>query len=239
MLVQNHILPSSSSCLSLRAFMVLMCLTCTCFCSQKVDLNYRGKKMANILLISITVLQIVVTQMQIQASGGDTVMLEGLWQSLLLSMPEEKVQARRRGIKSDSSKQKWFHGVCSEIVVFHPLFQMKQVHAAVLASLSFWLGLWLITPQLERMKFVHVLLFYRCTSDNNVRVLEKNVWKLYRSLWILQPCPLPLDSFFGQLDCTSQVSCKIKHWVLESKQNSFFFLFNGLLTNGMTSWWLQ
>lgn len=46
--------------------------------------------MANILLISITVLQTVVIQMQIQASGGDAVMLEGLWQSLLLGMPEEK-----------------------------------------------------------------------------------------------------------------------------------------------------
>lgn len=147
MLVQNHILPSSSSCLSLKAFMMLMCLTCTCFCSQKVDLNYRGKKMANVLLISFTVLQTVVTQMQIQASGGATVMPEGLWQSLLLDMTEEKVLARMRGIKSDSSKQIWFHRDCSEIVVFHPSFQMKWIHAAVLASLSFWLGLWLITTQ--------------------------------------------------------------------------------------------
>lgn len=78
MLVQNHILPSSSSCLSLRAFMVLMCLTCTYFCSQKVDLNYKGKKMANVLCISITMLQRVVTQMQIQASEGETVMPEEL-----------------------------------------------------------------------------------------------------------------------------------------------------------------
>lgn len=60
--------------------------------------------MANVLLISITVLQRVVTQMQIQASGGETVMPEGLWQSLSLDMPVEKVQARTRGIKSDSSK---------------------------------------------------------------------------------------------------------------------------------------
>lgn len=34
--------------------------------------------MANVLLISFTVLQTVVTQMQIQASGGATVMPEGL-----------------------------------------------------------------------------------------------------------------------------------------------------------------
>lgn len=147
MLVQNHVLPSSSSCLSLRAFMVLMCLTCTCFCSQKVDLDYRGKKTANVLLISITVLQRVVTQMQIQASGGETVMPEGLWQSLLLDMPVEKVQTWKKGIKSDSSKQIWFHGDCSEIVVFHPSLQMKQICTAFLAYLSFWLGLWLITTQ--------------------------------------------------------------------------------------------
>lgn len=54
--------------------------------------------MANVLLISSTVLQRVVTQMQIQASGGETVMPEGLWQSLSLDMPVEKVQARTRGI---------------------------------------------------------------------------------------------------------------------------------------------
>lgn len=72
MLVQDHILPSSSSYLSLRAFVVLMCFTGTCFWSQKEDLSYRGKKMANVLLTSITVLQRVVTEMQIQASGGET-----------------------------------------------------------------------------------------------------------------------------------------------------------------------
>lgn len=60
--------------------------------------------MANILLTSVTVLQRVVTQMQIQASGGETLMPEELWQSLLLAMPVEKVQARMSGIKSDSSK---------------------------------------------------------------------------------------------------------------------------------------
>lgn len=52
-------------------------------------------------------------------------MPEGLWQSLLLDVAVEKMWARLRGVKSDSSKQIWFHGGCSEIVVFRPSFQMK------------------------------------------------------------------------------------------------------------------
>lgn len=51
--MQNHILPLSSYCLSLRAVMVLLCLTSTCCCSPKADLNYGGKKMAYVLLANL------------------------------------------------------------------------------------------------------------------------------------------------------------------------------------------
>lgn len=147
MLVQNHIFPSSSSCLSLKAFMVLMCLTCVCFCSQKVDLNCRGKKNGKCFAYLYHCATKSNNTNADTVQWGETVMPEGLWQSLLLGMPLEKVQARMRGIKSGSSKQIWFHEDCSEIVVFHPSFQMKRICKFVLAPFSFWPGLWLKMTQ--------------------------------------------------------------------------------------------
>lgn len=56
------------------------------------------------LQISVTVLQRGVSQVQRQTSGGKDNVPEGPWQSLLLDMGIEEIQASLSGVKSGSSK---------------------------------------------------------------------------------------------------------------------------------------
>ena len=150
MLVQNPILPLSSLSLSLRAFMVLMCLTYTYCCSPKVDLNYRGKQIAyiclSVLLCSITGNTDAGTGIQWREgqhawrASGDPC----CWMLL------ERKCRQVWGASSQTCQSRFdFMGAAVKSWCFAHHFrwnaQVLEFVQLVLASLSLWLGLQLIT----------------------------------------------------------------------------------------------